>query len=185
MPDDRKPQLSEDDYTATLRKLEKHGSDGFGMLGQAALTGLGVAAGIGGAGTVAAAIGVAPTLLGSAGLAAMVGMTTPVGWVAAIAGAAGALAYGLGRIIRGGGVQDERLRRRREDLRDKIREARKAAEHRQASDQMKLVADILHTAHVQGKIAQADGESLIGMLKDGRITPQYALETLKNLQAIP
>ena len=107
-----------------VRAPTAHASDA-----EAIATAGGVAAGATAAGAIAGAVG-ATTFLGSTTLGGLVGgvlvVSTPVGWVIGCAVAGGAAAYGISRMIRSGGRQDEvrnairrRLLKRLNDLRSK------------------------------------------------------------------
>lgn len=99
---------SENERKKALEKLE--GRDKVGVTGEALSTVAGAAAGTSVAGTVASMAG-ASTLLGSSTIGSIAGgvfvTTTPVGWVIGCAAAAGALGYGISKLVQSGTQQDE------------------------------------------------------------------------------
>jgi hypothetical protein len=91
-----------------IEKLK--GKDKVGLSGEAlAVTGGGLA-GVAASGTLASAAG-ATTILGSTSLASVLGGTfvaaTPVGWVVGAAVVAGAVSYGIAKMVRSGSKQDQ------------------------------------------------------------------------------
>lgn len=174
-------QPSKDDYERMLKILEKKGRDGFGQLGDVMIAALGVAGGALSAGAVAGAAGVT-SVAGLTTAASWIGFTavaaTPVGWIAGCAVAGGAAAYGISRIIRNGAKQDERRKRMAEDIRKKIAEYDENVISMSEDDQFKRAIEILHTAHIQGRILQEQGIQIIGALKNGDITPQEVVKII-------
>jgi hypothetical protein len=107
-----------------ISELEKSPNDKVRILGQTGITLVGAGLGAAAAGTIAGMAG-ATSIWGATTLAGWAGVTvaaaTPVGWVVGCAAAAGALVYGVSRIIRGGTLSEGRklelLRKYREELR--------------------------------------------------------------------
>lgn len=108
-------------------------------------------------------------------------IATPIGWIAG-AGAAGAAAvFGLTCLVRGGGEQDERRRRMKEDIKSKVATALEQSSNDNDSDKIKKIADLLHTGYLQKKIPLEDGSLIISKLKTNDITPEYALKIISDM----
>ncbi len=107
-----------------IDELETNPRDRLRILGDAGITVIGAGLGAAAAGTVATAVG-ATSIFGLTTAAGWFGVTaiavTPVGWVIGGAAAAAAAAYGVSRLIRGGGLAEGRklelLQKYREDSR--------------------------------------------------------------------
>ena len=101
--------ITKEEYISALKKMQNSRSDVVGKIGTLSVTGIGVAAGIGTSGPIAATFG-GSTLLGSSTLASLLSgilvTTTPIGWVVVSAIAAGSLAYGTCLLIRSGERSD-------------------------------------------------------------------------------
>lgn len=193
--------LTEEQLLVELRKLERDGADALGKIAGGTLTALSAAAGAAVVPTIWSMLGFSTTILtttapatifGSTWLAGILGLAgtttttaiavaTPPGWIAAGACAAGATGYLLYRFISNAGVQNEIRRRAKEKWADKITIALKKAGQESFSNQIRIVADCLNTAICQGKIQKDDGARLILLLKEGKITPEYALNNMINL----
>lgn len=109
----------------TISQLEKNPSDKLGILGDIGIVGLGTTLGLASAGTLATAAGATAipvlTTVGSWVGITLVG-ATPVGWVVGAAVAGGAAAYGVSRLVKGGGYMEgkkqELLKKYKEERRD-------------------------------------------------------------------
>lgn len=155
-----KIKISQKEYREALDKLEKSGRDGFGLLGGTAQIALGSAAGIMGSGMLASAAG-ATTFLGSTTLASILGTATlaatPVGWIIGSAIGGATIFYTVGKFIRSGAANDERRKRMKEDLKEKLASHTLNISHKDDDTQFKAVIDVLKTAEVQKKISKEYG----------------------------
>lgn len=117
--------VSKKQLLRAIDELQMHPSDRVRILGDIGITGVGLGLGIAAAGTVAAVAGATsiPVLTTAASAAGMtVVAATPIGWVIG-AGVAGAgLAYGVSRMIRGGGISEGRKAELLQLYRDRLRE---------------------------------------------------------------
>lgn len=108
-----------------INDLEAAPSDRVRILGDAGITSVGVGLGAAAAGTVATiagatAIPVVTTTASWLGVTAVA--ATPVGWVVGAALAGGALAYGVSRLIRDGGLSEGRKRELLQVYRERLQE---------------------------------------------------------------
>lgn len=94
-----------------INDLEQRPHDKIRILGDAGITVIAAGLGAAAAGTIASAAGVT-SIFGVTTVASWVGisvsMATPVGWTIAATVASGAAAYGITRLIRGGGLAEGR-----------------------------------------------------------------------------
>lgn len=115
------PSLPKDSYLYALSKLK--GNDLVGLSGDALAIALGAAGGAAVSGTVAGVAG-ASTILGSSALGSALGgvfvTATPVGWVVGCAVAAGAVGYGVSRMIRSGQREDEKRKKLSKKIKSKM-----------------------------------------------------------------
>ncbi|MFN3302925.1 MAG: hypothetical protein ACK44A_04315 [Roseateles sp.] len=99
--------------------LERSPADRVRILGDVGIASVGAVLGAAGAGTVA-------TLAGATSAFSLFGITvaaaTPVGWVVGTALAGGALAYGVSRLIRNGGLSEGRKRELLQLYRERLQE---------------------------------------------------------------
>lgn len=193
--------ISVDDYEALLEKLEKSGSDAWGNIAETTLVAMAATAAGASAPLLFGALGLATattttlvpaTLLGSTALASFFGLAptvvattvavaTPIGWFAALAAAGGAVTLALTRVVRSGGAQDERRERMKRDLRKDLDKMKRNVSSKDYDDQLRMVADILHTGSAQGRISVEFGSRLLTLLRNKEITPEYALNTIQNM----
>ena len=169
---------SPEEYVKMLIKLEKKGRDGFGDLANIALVALGATGGAAAAPLIAGAAG-ATAITGVSWLASAMGFSfvaaTPVGWIAGCAAGGGALAYGLGKLARKCGAHDERRRKLKENIWQKISEFKMAEETLSEQEQFKNVIVILHMAELHNYFDRSEGIEILKALKDEEISPSRAL----------
>jgi hypothetical protein len=130
-----------------IADLQASPSDRVRILGDVGITSVGVGLGAAAAGTVAAIAGAtsipvvttAASWLGVAAVAA-----TPVGWTIGVALAGGAVAYGVSRMIRDGGLSEGRKRELLQLYRERLEELkrREQAEEIGASDRNRFIASL-------------------------------------------
>lgn len=176
----KSPQVSEEQLIDTLRKLEKHGTSALGNISEAALATF-VGSAVAGATTLGTPVLFGSTTLGSmAATIGIIGTATPPGLVIAGIGlGAAGLTYGVSKLIRNSGRQDERRSRMAENIKAKLAEKYESVNNAKNDDQVKFVADCLHTAFVQEKITNDFVEDILLKLKRQQITPMFALDIIK------
>lgn len=105
------PKATKNQLLKLIDELTKNPQDKGRILGDAGITALGAGLGAAAVGTLAAAAG-ATSIFGVTTAASWLGVTlvaaTPVGWIVGGAAVAGAAAYGVSRMIRGGGLAEGR-----------------------------------------------------------------------------
>lgn len=109
----RHKEVSKKQLLKVIGDLEASPSDRVRILGDVGITSVGLGLGAAAAGTVATIAGVTayPVLTTAASwLGASLVAATPVGWIVGTALAGGALAYGVSRLIRNGGLSEGRKR---------------------------------------------------------------------------
>jgi len=151
-----------------LGRADKVGVAG-GMLGTVG----GAAAGAAAAGAVAGAAG-ATTLLGSTGLASLLGglvvTTTPVGWVLGVAAAGGMAAYGVAKLVRSGGRNDEIRRQTAGALRERLQ--RKPTPAPGGESQLR---EFLGRAVAGGQLSDADAQRTMKLVGSGSLSIHAAI----------
>lgn len=174
--------VSREDYLDALEKIIRDGSDGFSKMSTGVLTALGLGAGAAVAAPLAGACGVS-TLLGSQLLGSALGgvfvAATPVGWLVGASALGGALMYGLSRIARRGGREDQKRTMLRRDIRQKILQ-RTGGSLESEDASLRRVAEILKLAALQDRIDSAKGMQILSDLKTGRITADDALRDIQS-----
>jgi hypothetical protein len=127
-----------------IDELEKRPTDRVRLLGDVGITAIGAGLGAAAAGTIAGVAGVT-SFFGLTTAAGWIGVTvaaaTPIGWIAAIATGAGAAAYGVTRLIRGGSMAEGR----KLELLQKFREDAKRVE---AKERAKSIVDTDRTQFI-------------------------------------
>lgn len=121
----RDKKVSKKRLLKVIDDLETAPSDRVRILGDLGITSLGIGLGAAAAGTVATiagatAIPVVTTAASWLGVTAVA--ATPVGWVVGAAMAGGALAYGVSRLIRDGGLSEGRKRELLQLYRERLQE---------------------------------------------------------------
>lgn len=130
-----------------IDELEKNPNDRVRILGDLGVSLVGVGLGAAAAGSAAAIAGATsiPVLTTAAswvGISAVA--ATPIGWTLGIAAAGGALAYGVSRLIRSGGMSEGRKRELVQVYQDRLRETqlRERTERITASDRNQLISGL-------------------------------------------
>jgi len=159
-----------------IRMFERH--DKVGVTGMTLGTGAGVAGGSVAAGSLASAAG-ATTWLGSTTLANLVGgvlvTTTPVGWLIGCGIAGGLAGYGIAKMIRSGGKQDQI----RQDLASRLKVRLRACHIGEAlQSDMSLMQSALSKAIKQDLIKAEQAERLVGLVEAGKLDVHVALDRL-------
>jgi hypothetical protein len=164
-----------------IRKLDSR--DKVGVAGEILAALGGVAGGTAAAGTLAAAVGVTtiPVLTTAAswfGIAVF--SATPVGWIAGVGLAGGLIAFGVGKIIRSGGMQDQI----RKDLMERLRE-RIIARHVDAPAVLdpKALSSIINDAVKQGSIDQVMADRIVSVVTNGKLDPALAIQRVEAIMA--
>lgn len=103
--------VSKKQLLKVIDELQKNPNDRVRILGDFGITGVGIGLGAAAAGTLAAMAG-ATAIPALTTAASWIGITavaaTPVGWVVGVGIAGGAVAFGMSRLIRGGGIAEGR-----------------------------------------------------------------------------
>jgi hypothetical protein len=108
-----------------IDELQTNPNDRMRILGDLGISVVGAGLGTAAAGTIAAIVGTTsiPALTTAAswiGISALA--ATPIGWTLGIAAAGGALAYGISRLIRNGGLSEGRKSELLQAYQDRLRE---------------------------------------------------------------
>lgn len=119
------PKVTKKQLIKMIDELEKSPHDKVRILGDTGIAITGTVLGAAAAGTLASAAG-ATSIFGLSTAASWFGVSivaaTPVGWIIGCAAAGGAVAYGVSRMIHGGGLSEGRklelLQKYREDTRN-------------------------------------------------------------------
>jgi hypothetical protein len=175
--------LSEEDIESAISKLNK--SDKIGRASELLSVVGGAAAGASAAGAVASAAG-ATTLLGSTSLAGALGgifvASTPVGWVAGCVLAGGAAAYGMSRMIKSGGMNDQirtemvgRLSTRLKGLLDRSEAA--------ATPVTEAFREYVDLAVADKTISTEQAHRIVALVESGKLERDLAIERIKQLKA--
>jgi len=180
-------KLNKEDYLRALERMKRSQRDRIGILGELGVTGIGTAAGVALSGMIASIVG-ASTLAGSTTLASIAGgvfvTTTPVGWVAGSAIAGGALAYGLGRLIKSGAKCDYLKESKIQDLKEKIEELDRAASNTQVREEKipKVISAIQYLVF-HDLINQERATEVIEEIEKKRKTIDQVFEELESITA--
>jgi hypothetical protein len=149
--------------------------DGLGVMG-------GAASGAAAAGTAASIAG-ATTILGSTTLGGLLGgifvASTPIGWVIGTAAVGGAIGYGIVRLARSGGRQDERRQTARERILEQAHRRRVSGPP--SPEMERQVAHCSAQALGAGLVKESDLARMRGLLVAGRLTHTDALARLQGL----
>lgn len=162
-----------------IDQLEKNPDDKLRILGDAGITVVGAGLGLAAAGTLASAAG-ATSLLSLFGYSLVA--ATPVGWLVGSALAAGAVAYGVSRVIHDGGMAEGR----RKELLIKYREEKNSMEAKERagdiseSDKTRF---IIATREIVDKniISPEDASELIKHVQQGDIPVSQAFLMIETL----
>lgn len=140
-------EVSKMQLLKVIDDLEASPSDRVRILGDVGITSVGIGLGAAAAGTVATiagatAIPVVTTAASWLGVTAVA--ATPVGWVVGAALAGGALAYGVSRLIRDGGLSEGRKRELLQVYRERLQEMqrREQAQEVTAPDRNRLITSL-------------------------------------------
>lgn len=174
---------SVDDIKAAISKLSK--SDRVGTASRLLTLVGGAAGGASAAGAVAGAAG-ATTLLGSSSLAGLLGgvfvVSTPVGWIAGCALAGGAAAYGVSRLIKSGGMNDQirtdmvgRLTTRLEGLLNRSEAV--------VTPAAETFREYIELAVADKTLSAEQAHRVVTLVASGKLDPALAIERIKKLKA--
>ena len=168
-----------------IDELEKRPNDRVRILGDAGVSLVGAGLGAAAAGTLASAAG-ATSIAGVTTVASWLGITavaaTPVGWIIGAAAAGGAVAYGISRLIHGGGLSEGR----KKELLLKYREDAKAIEAKEQAgsitdqDKTRFIVSIRELIE-KNAIAPEKAKALIEFVENGRIPISQAFTLIQGL----
>lgn len=168
-----------------INELEKNPDDKLRILGDAGVTLVGIGLGAAAAGTLATAAG-ATSIFGLTTVAGWLGISavaaTPVGWVIGAAALGGAVAYGVSRMIHGGGLSEGRklelLQQYREDAR--AIEAREQAGNITEDDKTRFIISMRELI-AKDAITPEKAKALIEHVENGRIPLTQAFQLMQSL----
>lgn len=140
-------QVSKKQLLKVIDSLEASPSDRVRILGDIGITSLGIGLGAAAAGTVATIAGVTavPVITTAASWLGMTAVAaTPVGWILGAALAGGALAFGVSRLIRNGGLSEGRKLELLQIYRERLQEIQRleAAQKISASERNEFISSI-------------------------------------------
>ena len=179
-------KLNTDEYIQALEIIKNSPKDRIGILGDLCGTGMGVATGYVASGAIASLFGVT-TLFGSSTLASsLLGgifvVSTPVGWLVGSTVAAGAIGYGITKLIRSGEKSDTIKEMNIRDLKSKINKKANEAK-REKKDEVKYrkLIESLQLGVYNKKLSQKKSNELLNQIKGKRISIDYAFKTIQEL----
>lgn len=168
-----------------IDELESRPNDKVRILGDAGVSLVGAGLGAAAAGTLASAAG-ATSIAGVTTVAGWLGITavaaTPVGWIIGAAAAGGAVAYGISRLIHGGGLSEGR----KKELLLKYREDTKAIEAKEHAgsitdqDKTRFIVSIRELIE-KNAVAPEKAKDLIELVENGRIPISKAFILIQGL----
>lgn len=131
-----KKEVTKNQLLKIIDELQENPEDRVRILGDAGITVVGLGLGAAAAGTVATiagatAIPVVTTAASWLGVTAIA--ATPVGWVIGAALAGGALAYGVSRLVRSGGMSEGRKRELLHVYQERLREVQRQEQAQQVT----------------------------------------------------
>ena len=178
-------KVTKEQLLKMIDDLEKNPDDKVRILGDTGITLVGVGLGAAAAGTLASAAG-ATSIFGLTTAASWFGVAavvaTPVGWIIGTAAVAGAAAYGVSRLIHGGGLAEGRKLELLQQFREKS-ESLEAKEKAGSITEIDKTAFIISTRELIDKdvISPEDAAELINHVEQGRIPISQAYEMIQNL----
>lgn len=141
------PKVTKKQLLRVIKDLESRPDDRVRILGDFGITSVGVGLGAAASGAVAAIAGatsipVVTTAASWFGITAVA--ATPVGWVVGAAMAGGALAYGVSRLIRNGGMSEGRKRELLIAYRERLQEMQRREQSQQiaAPDRTRFIISL-------------------------------------------
>ena len=183
-----KLKVTKSQLLKVIDELEKRPADRVRLLGDLGITVVGAGLGAAAASTAAAAAGVTSvTVLSS--LASALGLTvvvaTPVGWTIGVAAAGGALAYGVSRLIRSGGLSEGRKRELLQTCQDRIREMeqKERAAEVTGHDRVQFITSLREVIE-KGAIPPLNAFRLIEAVEQGTIAVSDAYRLVCALLAV-
>jgi hypothetical protein len=177
-----KSESNANQLSQAIKKLK--GKDKVGVLGEV-LTGVtGGAAGAAAAGTLASAAG-ASTLLGSTSLAGALGSVfvtaTPVGWVLGAAAFAGAVGYGISKLVRSGSKHDQIREQLIKRLKARITNTNTKNTIEESQAPLIELKQLLSVALEKNLITDARSESMVQLIENGSMNAEIATLRIKSL----
>ena len=179
------PKVTKEQLLKLICELEKEPNDKIRIMGDAGITLVGAGLGVAAAGAVATVSG-ATSIAGLTTAASWVGLTvigaTPVGWIIGSAAAAGAAAYGVSRLIRGGGLAEGR----KAELLQSYREAAQSAEAKERAgsineeDRTQFILSLRELID-KNAIPPTNAFRLIEQIEHGRITLSQGFTLIQGL----
>ncbi len=168
-----------------IDELKSNPNDKSRLLGDVGITVVGIGLGAAAAGTLASAAG-ATSIFGLTTIGGWLGVSavaaTPVGWIIGAAAAAGAVAYGISRMIHDGGLSEGRKL-------ELLQQYKEDAEHIDAKEKSGNITDKDRTGFIISLRELIDKEAispdkaikLIEQVEQGRIPISQALELVQGI----
>lgn len=178
-------KLTKEQLLNTIDNIKKNPNDRGRILGDAGITILSGGLGAAAAGTAASAMG-ATSIFGLTAAAKVIGITlasaTPIGWVLGASVAGAAAAYGITRMIRGGGISEgkrnELLLQYQQQLKDV--EAKERAGSISGDDKTNFIVSLRELIE-KDVIAPEKASQLIELVEQGRIPISQAVSIVQDL----
>ena len=179
------PKVTKKQLLNMIDDLKKNPHDKIRILGDTGIIVIGAGLGAAAAGTLASVAGVT-SVLGLTTVASWLGVTavaaTPVGWIIGSAAAAGAVAYGVSRIIYGGGLAEGRklelLQKFREEANNM--EAKERSESITSADRTQFIL-LMREPIDKNVISPENAKKLIKFVEEGRIPLSQAFSLIHDL----
>lgn len=165
--------------------LKKRPNDRIRILGDVGISVVGAGLGAAAASTVAGALGIT-SIAGVTTVASWVGVTavsaTPIGWVIGAAAVGAGAAYGVSRIIHGGGLSEGRKSELLQQYKQEIRnmEAKENAESITQEDKDSFIFSLKELI-AKDAIKPDEAKALIEYVENGIIPISEAFKTVYNL----
>ncbi len=178
-------KVTKEQLLKMIGNLEKNPDDKVRILGDTGITLVGAGLGAAAAGALASTAG-ATSIFGLTTAASWFGVAavaaTPVGWIIGTAAVAGAAAYGVSRLIHGGGLAEGRKLELLQQFRERSMDMETKENAGSITDADKT-AFIISTRELIDKniISPEEAAELIAHVEQGRIPISQAYETIQNL----
>ncbi len=177
-------KLSKEEYIKALRSLEESSSDKIGILGTLGVVGTGTGFGALGSVSLASFFG-ASTLFGSTTLASLTGgvfvVSTPIGWVVGTAIAGATVAFGLSKLVKSGGRQDEIKINAIRELKVEIIKYNSNIEQLNNPISIGEVANIFAVLLENNLVDETQVTIILSGIESGKINAEYAISIAQNI----
>jgi len=178
-------KVTKEQLVQAIDNIKKNPYDRVRILGDAGVTILAGGLGAAAAGTVASATG-ATSIFGLTALAKLAGIAlvapTPIGWVLGASAAGAGVAYGITRMIRGGGIAEGRKREILAQCQDQVKdfEAKESAGNISDDDKTNFIVSLRELIE-KDVITPEKASQLIELVEQGRIPLSQAVSIVQDL----